>query len=221
MAGDAGLDAGLAADEPVSYRLVGQFFELCDCYTICPCWLGQPPAEGRCTGAFGWSIDVGSVGGTDVAGRRVMSVSFHTGHRDSGGQQVYLFVDDGASDKQYVLLTQLFTGQLGGPLGELNRLMGTFLGSERAPIELTSKGDFVTVTVGRAVTGAAQVLKGPDDATTELAHGRLAIVLGTPAEVGQSSRLRIAVSGPGLDIEVTGRSAMRGRFSYLNEVPQP
>ncbi|MFL6139398.1 MAG: DUF1326 domain-containing protein [Frankiaceae bacterium] len=206
-------------DASVAYRLTGRFFELCDCYTICPCWLGQPPAEGRCTGAFGWAIDEGSVDGQDVAGRRVVSVSFHTGHRESGGQQVYLFVDDGASDEQYALLTRLFTGQLGGPLGELGRLMGILLGTDRTPVELTTKGDFVTMTVGRAVAGAAQVLKGPDDEITELAHGRLAVVLGTPAQVGQSSRLRISVGGQGLDIEVTGRAAMRGTFSYQAESP--
>jgi hypothetical protein len=207
----------LTDHEAVAYQLAGRFFELCDCYPVCPCWVGQPPAEGRCTGAFGWLIDKGSVGGRDVSGRRVVSVSFHTGHRDNGGQQVYLFVDDGASDEDFSVLVDLFTGRLGGPLGELSTLMGVLLGTDRAPIELTSEGDFITVTVGRVVAGGAQVLFGPDGGVMELAHGRLAIVLGTPAQVGQSARFRVALSGEGLNIEVTGRSSMRGTFRYESE----
>lgn len=196
------------------YHLTGRFFELCDCYTICPCWVGEPPSDGRCTGAFGWSVASGQIGGLDVAGRSVVSVSFHTGHRDSGGQQVFVYVDDGASDEQFEALVATFTGRGGGPLGELGRLMGALLGQERAPIELAVNGDHLTVTVGRVVSGDAEVLYGPDGGATELNHGRLSQVLGTPAEVARSAAMRIDLGGSGFSVEVTGRAAMRGEFEY-------
>ncbi len=186
---------------------------MCDCLTICPCWVGQPPDDGRCTGAFGWAIDEGSIGTLDTAGRCVVSVSYHEGHRDAGGQEVFVFVDDGASPEQFDALVRVFTGGAGGPLGELAPLMGRLRTASRAPIELTSIGNNLSVTVGRVIRGDAAMLVGPDGKTTELRHGRLSAVLGDRAEVGRSSTFRIDL-GPQLAVEVRGRAAMRGAFSY-------
>ena len=200
----------------LSYRLSGTFFELCDCSSICPCWIGLPPDEGRCTGAFGWSIAEGTINGQDMGGRSVVSVSFHSGHRDGGGQQVHIFVDDGADDQQFGTLVATFTGQNGGPLGELGHLMGALISQDRAPITMTSQGDYISVTVGRLIRGDATVIYGGDKQITELAHGTLSEVLGTPAEVGRSSAFRVDAM-VGLSVEVSGRAAMRGKFRYENE----
>lgn len=196
------------------YRLAGEFFELCDCYTVCPCWVGQAPSDNRCTGAFGWSIAEGTIGELDMAGRRVVSVSYHAGHRETGGQEVYVFVDEDASDEQFDVLLTTFTGQMGGPLGELAKLMGILRGSEKAPIDLANNGRFATVTVGRVIDGDAEMLVGADEEITELAHGRLSEVLGPTAEVGKSASFRINLAMQGFGLAVTGRAAMRGSFHY-------
>ena len=78
------------------YRLVGRFLEACDCYAICPCWIDEVPDEDRCTGLFVWDITSGEAKGHDVAGLRVVSVSFHQGKRLGSRQQVMLFIDDRA-----------------------------------------------------------------------------------------------------------------------------
>lgn len=202
----------MSVTEPYSLR--GRFFEFCDCYSICPCWVGQPPDDGRCTGAFCWAVEKGNIGDLDVSGRSVVSVSFHTGHRDGGGQEVHLFVDDGADDDQVSALGATFTGANGGPLGELNRLMGQLRDLQRTPISLTTEGDHLSVTVGRMISGDAAVLRGGNDEVTELHNGRLSEVLGPRAEVGRSSTLRVYLGGQSSSIEVAGRAAMRGSFSY-------
>jgi len=198
----------------LAYDLTGEFLELCDCHTVCPCWVNLPPTDNRCTGAFAWSITAGQIDGVDVAGIRVVSVSFHSGHRDTGGQEVYLFVADTASDEQYRRLVAVFTGQAGGPLGELGTLMGVLRGAERAAIDVASTGRYATLTVDHRISGDAQVLVGADGAVTELAHGRLSNVLGASAEVGSSTAFRVDLGGQGFGIDVTGRAAMRGRFGY-------
>lgn len=196
------------------YLLSGSFFELCDCQTICPCWVGQLPDDARCTGAFAWKVEAGKIDDLDVGGRSVVSVSFHTGHRNTGGQEVYVFIDEEASDAQYDKLLRTFTGQNGGPLSELNRLMGSLRGHQRAPVDLTSRGNFLSITVGRVVSGDAEVLRGGDGEVTQLVHGALSNVLGTPADVARSSTFRIDLGLGNLSIEVRGRAAMRGSFSY-------
>jgi len=204
------------AGDGLPYQLHGEFFELCDCYTVCPCWVGLPPSEGRCTGAFAWSIDEGEIDGVAVDGEKVCSVSFHTGHRDTGGQEVFLFVDEGADDEQYEKLATVFTGRGGGPLAELATLMGVLRDTERAAIDVASKGRFLTMTVGQKVSGDGEALLGSDGGITELSHGRLSTVLGPTAEVGRSSAFRVDLGGLGFSVDVTGRSAMRGRFRYRN-----
>ena len=207
------MEAG-AEEHVAGYRMDGSFVELCDCFTVCPCWVNLPPTEGRCTGVFGWSVETGEIDGVDVGGRRVVSLSFHNGHRNSGNQSVWVYVDEDADDAQFELLKDAFTGKLGGPLEELGVLLGALESVERAEIQLESVGAALTLTVGRRIAGDGQVLSGADGETTELAHARLSNVLGTPAEVGTASRLRIDLATQGFDIDVSGRAAMRGRFRY-------
>jgi hypothetical protein len=203
-----------ADQKPRAYSLTGQFVELCDCYTICPCWIDRPPDEGRCTGAFGWTISTGRIGRVKVDGLAVVSVSFHTGHRATGGQEVSLFVDDRASDAQFEALAAVFSGVAGGPLSELRKVMGVLRETERAPISLLLEGDHISLTIDRRVSGDARVVKSPDGKTTELHNGRLSTILGPTAEVGVSTDFRVDLGGFGFSIEVKGRAAMRGPFAY-------
>ena len=43
---------GPSSPPPVStkYDMSGTFLEVCDCRNICPCWTGDSPDEGECTG---------------------------------------------------------------------------------------------------------------------------------------------------------------------------
>jgi hypothetical protein len=199
---------------PVPYAVTGIFVELCDCFTICPCWIDLPPSEDRCTGVFCWAIEEGSVEGVEIAGLNVVSLSFHSGHRDRGGQTVRIFVSEQASEEQLELLGRLFSGELGGPLAELVTLLGRLEGVERAPIAVETVGRSMSVTVGRQIAGDAEVLVGADEEITELEHARLSLVLGSPAEVARASRFRVDMPGQAYDIQVTGRAGMRGRFEY-------
>jgi hypothetical protein len=61
------------------------------------------------------------------------------------------------------------------------------------------------------------MLLGADKKITELGHGRLSVVLGTPAQVGTSASFRVDLGGQGFSIDVTGRAAMRGRFRYQHD----
>ena len=121
------------------YRLVGSFYEACDCYSICPCWTGNSPDEGECTGIFTWEIEDGSIDGIDVAGLRAVSVSHHSGFRSDAKQRVVIFVDDRATRQQTDALAAAFSGSLGGPLQELADLLGELLAVESAPISFGAK----------------------------------------------------------------------------------
>lgn len=197
------------------YQLAGVFYEACDCYSICPCWTGNDPDEGQCTGIFAWEIEQGSIDGTDVAGLRAVSVSHHTGFRGEGARQrVVIFVDDTATQRQSDALVALLTGSLGGPLHELADLLGVLLAVEQASITLRHEGRLTTLSVGRRLLVEGVTTEGASGRPIRLSDGQLSEVLGTPAEVGESWRFRIGLPEHSMETNLRGRSTMSGRFSY-------
>jgi hypothetical protein len=198
------------------YAFNGQFYEACDCFTVCPCWTGGAPDDDECTGVFAWAIDKGSIDGVDVSGRRVASVSTHTGHREQAKQGVLIFVDEDASPEAAKVLAEAVTGLLGGPLGELARLLGKLIAVEYAEIRLDTDGHQTSLSVGRKIVVAGSSLTAPDGRVTTLSDARLSDVLGSPSEVGVTRRFRVALPGHGLDVDLRGRSSMRGAFSYTH-----
>lgn len=199
------------------YHLLGSFYEACDCYAICPCWTGNSPDEGECTGIFAWDIEQGTIDGVDVAGLRAVSVSHHTGFRgDEARQRVVILIDDAATQRQTDAIVAAFTGSLGGPLQELADLLGELLAVEHAPITLRRDGRITSLSVGRRVWVEGLTSEGPSGRPMSLSDGKLSDVLGTPAEVGESWRMRVGLPAHGMELDLRGRSTMRGRFSYEN-----
>ncbi len=222
MTGGHGMDPiTLPEARQAKYSLKGNFLEVCDCFTICPCWTGRAPDEGSCTGVFGWMIETGRIDGVDVSKRKVVSISTHEGHRENAHQKVMIFVDAKASDREVDVLAAAFAGLLGGPLGELAVILGEILSVERMPIEITSEGRRSHMTVGRTIEADTYVLVGATGQNTTLSQARLSVVLGDPAEVGVASRLKVGMPGQGIDFDLRGRSAIRGSFHYQHDPKKP
>jgi hypothetical protein len=192
------------------YQLTGSFYEACDCFTICPCWTGSNPDEGECTGIFTWDIEKGSIDGVDVSGLRAVSVSHHVGFRgEDARQRVVIFIDDTATQRQSDALVAVFTGSLGGPLHELADLLGELLAVEHAPINLRHEGRLSTLTVGKRLHVEGVATEGAFGRPITLNDGKLSAVLGTPAEVGETWRFRIALGEHAMQSNLKGRSSMR------------
>lgn len=200
----------------MAYELRGQFLEACDCHVMCPCWFEHDPDENECTGMVAWYVEQGAIEGVDVSGLAVVSVSHHGGHRRGAKARVALFTDERASNEQERLLTDCFTGKLGGPLGELAEMTDEVGSAARAAISFSSDGGMTKVTAGPAVTAEMQPLTGETGRIITVADGALAVLLGTPAEVGRSSIYRLDLGGEEWDLQLEARSANRGRFTYLS-----
>jgi FtsP/CotA-like multicopper oxidase with cupredoxin domain len=199
-----------------AYSMRGTFYEACDCNPVCPCWIGDAPDGGQCTGVFAWEIEEGSIDGVDVGGLKIVSVSQHRGPREEGGQRVMIFVDDAATRQKTDALAAAFSGRLGGPLQELGDLLGELLGVERAPITLRREGRLTKLTVDRQIRVEGTTNEGPSGRPMTLNDGKLSTVLGTPAAIGESGRFVVKLAAQSMDVDVRGRSTTSGRFSYEN-----
>ena len=198
----------------MGYRLTGRFLEACDCYAICPCWIDEVPDEDRCTGLYVWDISTGEAKRHDVGGLRVASVSFHQGKRRTSRQTVVLLIDERASDAQRAALSDVFTGRSGGPLGELADMLGELAAQRSAKIDITWDGQKATLDIDGSVRASNEPKLGPSGRVTSLVDPAIAETFGSPALVGLSKEFRIALPELEEKIEVRGRSANTGWFSY-------
>lgn len=103
----------------MGWRIAGSYLEACNCEAICPCRRigGRPGGRssyGECLGALSWIVQDGHVDETDMAGMRVvLALRYHDD--EPGSPWTYaLFVDAHGSDAQRKLLSDVFTGRLGG-----------------------------------------------------------------------------------------------------------
>ena len=52
----------------MGYHLKGELLEVCDCNTLCPCWIGEDPDNGTCRSSLAYHIDKGEIDGVEVSG---------------------------------------------------------------------------------------------------------------------------------------------------------
>jgi hypothetical protein len=143
----------------MSYQLEGKLLEVCTCNVLCPCWVGEDPDGGTCTGVLSWHIDSGTVNGTDVSGRTLTILTYIPGNILAGNWRVIVYIDDGATDEQQQALLDVWTGKLGGPVADLAQLVGEVVAVERQPVTFQVEGAAGRLAIGRAVAGKASSYK--------------------------------------------------------------
>ena len=121
----------------MSYHLEGRLLEVCNCNVLCPCWIGEDPDNGTCDTIIAWRVDKGTVDGVSVGGNTIAAVAHVPGNILEGNWTAAIFVDENASEEQEKALLKVYTGQAGGPVAELAKLIGNVVSVERAPIKFT------------------------------------------------------------------------------------
>ena len=137
----------------MSWNLKGSYAETCSCELMCPCNLSldHGATYDYCRATLAFAIREGEVDGTDVRGRRVVTIIDTPKVMTDGNWRLGLFVDDRATDEQFDQLVKVFGGQLGGPMAALAPLVGEIVGVERAEIEITDEGLLHRVRVGDVI----------------------------------------------------------------------
>jgi hypothetical protein len=109
---------------------------------MCPCNLSfdHGATYDFCRATLAFNIRDGEVDGTDIGGRKVVVIIDTPKVMTDGNWRVGVLIDDQASDEQAEKLTQVFTGQLGGPMAGIAPLVGEVAGVERAAIEFADDG---------------------------------------------------------------------------------
>src|SRR4051794_28817721 len=118
------------------YQLEGSLLEVCNCDTLCPCWIGDDPDNGYCQSVVAYNLVKGTITGIDVSGLTLIGVVHIPGNILEGNWKQAVLVDDRASDEQMDALLQCFGGAPGGPPAPPAQLIGeggSLQGAEKDP----------------------------------------------------------------------------------------
>jgi len=199
----------------MAYHLEGRLLEVCNCRVLCPCWIGEDPDYKTCDTIVAYHFDKGTVDGVDVAGRTIALLEHVPGNILQGNWTAAVYVDDGASAAQEKALLDVYTGQKGGPVADMAKLVGKVVSVQKVPITFTVQGGSGTIKVGDAGFAELEPYKSAAGRTTTLTDTVFSTVPGAPVFVGKATRYTSKNhAGLGKDIDIKGHNALQSTFVF-------
>jgi hypothetical protein len=198
----------------MAYHLEGRLLEVCNCRVLCPCWIGEDPDFGTCKTIVAWHFDKGTVNGVDVSGRTIAMIAFVPGNILEGNWRAAVYLDERVTPQQEEAILGVYTGQLGGPVAELAKLVGEVVSVDKVPIQFDVQGGHGTLTVGDAGYAELEPYKNATGATTTLADTVFSTVPGAPVFVGKSPKYRAKNEKLGINVEMSGHNALQSTFVF-------
>jgi hypothetical protein len=152
------------ADSP-SWRITGDWFDVCRCRVPCGCTFAQPPDDGQCDGILAWHIREGHYGDVSLDDLSVVAVGTFQGNvwTGEGKPAMGFFIDERADGGQREAIQTIFGGNAGGWPAGFAAMVGEIRGIEYAPIEFEIDDDLASwrVEVPGKAKGSAVALSGP------------------------------------------------------------
>jgi hypothetical protein len=202
-----------------SWRLKGDWFDVCRCRVPCACTFAQAPDEGQCDGILAWHINQGNYGDTNLDGLNVVALGTFEGNIWAGEAKPKMgfFIDERADDSQREALQVIFGGDAGGWPAGFAELVDEVLGIEYAPIEFELADDLSrwSVEVPGKAKGSAEALTGPTspDAPVKV-HNAPGAEVGPGQVATYGTAVEDEVDGFGLKWSWPGRSSKHFPFEW-------
>jgi hypothetical protein len=198
----------------MAYTLEGRLLEVCNCNTLCPCWVGEDPDYGQCKGTLCWHFDKGAIDGVDVSGLTFGVLAHIPGNILDGNWRIVAYVDDKATKEQEAAILAVYTGKKGGPVADLAQLIGDVAEVKRVPFTFEVEQGAGRLRIGEEVAADLAPFRGPGDKPTALIDSIFTTIPGSPAYVGKASLYKVA--SPALDIHLNlqGHNAVQGSFRF-------
>lgn len=195
------------------YLLQGTLLEACSCRTLCRCWIGEDPDGGACDSFLAYNIQKGMIEGVDVSGLTYVEVvkipgnvlTPHTWKRVS-------YVDARATDAQRTAILDAWHGRLGGPLADLNALVGEDVAIETQPINHDLEGGEGTLVVGDKIRATMAPYRSGYGTITTLRDSIFSTIPGAPAYVAKATEHVVNIPEHGMVWTFKDRNAIQGDF---------
>lgn len=196
-----------------AYELEGQILEACSCNTPCPCWIGEDPDGGTCDSFIAYHVEWGEIQGLDVSELTLVKIVYIPGNVLAGNWRAVIYLAAKGTIKQQQALVKVFTGELGGVLADLAKLVSETLEVRVAPIEYHIKEAQGTIAIGDVLSAEMAPYRSGDGKPTKLVDSIFSTIPGSPAYVGKASH-HIHLPEFNLTWEYNGRNAIQGEFRF-------
>ena len=132
-----------------------------------------------------------------------------------GNWRVAAYVPDPASPEQVQALADVWTGKLGGPVGDLATLVGEVVGLEQVPITFTVQEGEGTIVIGDVAEATMAPYRGAMGQVTTLGDTVFSTIPGSPAYAAKASNYRRESTKHGLKaVHLQGHNAIQGNFIF-------
>jgi hypothetical protein len=133
----------------------------CNCDYGCPCNFNARPTTGFCQGAIGFQVADGSYGNVRLNGQKAFVAVKWPGAIHEGNGVAAIYIDEGASPAQRDAITQILSGQVGGPFGVLAGTLSHVIGPQFAGINLQVAGKDSVVEIAGRIKLSFQPIRNP------------------------------------------------------------
>jgi hypothetical protein len=206
--------ANTASKQKASWKLEGDYFEGCNCKSICPCIFKLDPTEGDCWVTCAWHILKGNYDGISLDNLSAAAIFYTPGNMYSGPKwKAALYIDDKASPEQTDSIKKIYSGQAGGFFAEAHNFIGEMLGAKSVPIEFRVDGKRRWLYIKDSVELEIEGLIGADpNRESRVVNPSFSVVPGYDLVIARSTKYKY--NDYGLQWDNSGKNGFYCRFSY-------
>jgi hypothetical protein len=196
------------------WKLEGDYFEGCNCNSICPCILLLDPDDGYCNLTVAWHIEKGHYDSIPLDGLNTVAVFVAPGNMFTGPKmKVAFYLDKNANQDQSDALSNIFSGQSGGFFAVAAKLIGEMVGIKSAPITFGMEGKRRWLRIPEYLTLEIEAMKGNDPNKDSLiVNPSFGMVPTHDPIIAHSTKY--SYSDHGLQWDTTGKNGFYSRFKY-------
>jgi hypothetical protein len=196
------------------WKLEGDYFEGCNCDSICPCILLQDPDKGFCNLTLAWHIEKGHYESMQLDGLNAVAVFVAPGNMFTGPKmKAAFYLDKNASQEQSDALSKIFSGQSGGFFAVAAKLIGEMVGIESAAITFGMEGKRRWLHIPEYLTLEIEAFKGNDPNKDSLVvNPSFTMVPGHDHVIARSTKY--FYKDHGFEWDSTGKNGFYSKFDY-------
>ena len=194
----------------MSYHLEGRLLEVCNCRVLCPCWIGEDPDFGV-RDTIVAACRQGHRRRRRRGGNTITAACRVPGNILEGNWTAAIYVSDTASGSAGAGARSLHTGEAGGPIAELAKLIGTVVSIERAPITFNVEP---ALSIGTDYHAELELLPRPERRADDADRHRILDGTGAPVFVGKAPVYRSKNAAIGIDVDLKNHNALQSTFRF-------
>jgi hypothetical protein len=202
----------LAPANSHNWNLQGDYFEGCNCDSICPCIFLSD--KGYCNDTVAWHIEKGHYDYTQLDGLNAVAVFVAPGNMFTGPKmKVAFYLDNVASQEQKEVLSKIFSGQSGRFFAAVYNYIGEMVAVKSAPITFGMEGKRRWIHIPEYLNLEIEAIKGGDPNLDSLVtNPAFTVAQGYDPVIARSTKH--SYKDLGFEWDSSGKNGFYSKFNY-------